>query len=194
MGVSKFSPASQRGVDATPTASSTNLVESGGVKSALNAKADQTDLASIHAAGTTNTTGATIYRDTFFYLNGELARTKQNILPDAPFTLGTNYIVVTKGGLNEPFTYPTPIPAIQTGCSGYYTTVGRMVVLNATVTKPDADWSLMYQLPAPKGASVLRIATMADGKTFVVTSDGFLQYRGGTFSETYTFSAAYVID
>ena len=36
MGVSKFSPASQRGVDATPTANSTNLVESGGVKSALN--------------------------------------------------------------------------------------------------------------------------------------------------------------
>ena len=37
MGVSKFSPASQRGVDATPTASSTNLVESGGVKSAIDA-------------------------------------------------------------------------------------------------------------------------------------------------------------
>ena len=54
MGVSKFSPASQRGVDATPTASSTNLVESGGVKSALNSKLNFYDCDGITASSISN--------------------------------------------------------------------------------------------------------------------------------------------
>ena len=95
MGVSKFSPASQRGVDATPTASSTNLVESGGIRSAINAKADQTDLASIHATGSTNTTGAKIDKGTYFYLNDVLVQATSDIATGANYTNGTNYRVAS---------------------------------------------------------------------------------------------------
>lgn len=88
-----------RGVDAAPTAGSTNLVESGGVKSALTSL--ESDLASIHATGATNTTGAIISSGTYFYLNGSLVRAKANIAVNATFTSGTNYEAVTAGGLNE---------------------------------------------------------------------------------------------
>lgn len=90
-----------RGVDAAPTAGSTNLVESGGVKSALDNKADQTDLASIHATGSTNTTGAAIPAGIYFYLDDVLVKAKTDIAINATFTSGTNYETVTAGGLND---------------------------------------------------------------------------------------------
>ena len=69
------------------------------VKSALTKV--ETDLASIHATGTTNTTGATIASGTYFYLNGALVRAKADIAVNATFTSGTNYETVTAGGLND---------------------------------------------------------------------------------------------
>ena len=82
--------------DSTPTENSTNLVTSGGVKSAITH-----DLANIVATGTTNTTGAVIASGTYFYLNGTLARAKADIAVNATFTSGTNYEAVTAGGLNS---------------------------------------------------------------------------------------------
>ena len=84
--------------DTVPTAGSSNLITSGGTKSALTKV--ETDLASIHATGSTNTTGATIASGTYFYLNGALVRAKSNIAVNATFTSGTNYEAVTAGGLN----------------------------------------------------------------------------------------------
>ena len=59
------------------------------------------DLASIKATGTTNTTGATITSGTYFYLNGVLVRAKEDIDNGLTFTSGTNYETVTAGALNE---------------------------------------------------------------------------------------------
>lgn len=63
-------------------------------------RAAKTDLTSIIATGTTNTTGAAIAAGTYFYLNGVLVQAKANIASGATFTSGTNYEVVTAGGLN----------------------------------------------------------------------------------------------
>lgn len=71
---------------------------SGVVKSALTAL--ETDLASIHATGTTNATGATITKDTYFYLNGTLVQALTDIADGATFTLDTNYAPPSAGSLN----------------------------------------------------------------------------------------------
>jgi len=60
----------------------------------------KTDLTSIVATGTTNATGATIAKGTFFYLDGTLVQAKADIASGATFTSGTNYSAVTAGGLN----------------------------------------------------------------------------------------------
>lgn len=64
-------------------------------------KAEKSDLASISITGTTNSTGATISAGTFFYLNGSLVRAKTDIAANASFTLNTNYVTVSAGGLND---------------------------------------------------------------------------------------------
>lgn len=64
-------------------------------------KADKSDLTSIFATGSTNTTGSAISAGTYFYLNGLLVRAKADIATNATFTLNTNYEVVTVGALNE---------------------------------------------------------------------------------------------
>lgn len=61
----------------------------------------ESDLASIHATGSTNTTGAKIDAGTYFYLNDVLVRAKTDIAVNATFTSGTNYETVTAGGLND---------------------------------------------------------------------------------------------
>lgn len=88
-----------RNPDTTPTASSFELVTSGGVKAALTGL--ESDLAAIHATGTTNTTGAAISSGTYFYLNGALVQAKEYIDSGQSFTSGTNYEAVTAGGLNS---------------------------------------------------------------------------------------------
>lgn len=66
-----------------------------------NGKADKTDLTSIIATGSTNSTGATITSGTYFYLNGTLVRAKANIANGATYTLNTNYEEMTEGVLNN---------------------------------------------------------------------------------------------
>ena len=67
----------------------------------LNDLAEVTDLTDIIATGTTNATGATIPKGTFFYLNDDLCQAKADIASGATFTENTNYEEVTAGGLNE---------------------------------------------------------------------------------------------
>ena len=61
-------------------------------------KADKTDISSILATGSTNTTGATITKGTYFYLNGALVKAKADIANGASYTENTNYEAVTVGG------------------------------------------------------------------------------------------------
>lgn len=61
----------------------------------------QSDLTSISATGSTNTTGATITAGTYFYLDGALVQAKTDIASGATFTSGTNYESVTAGALNK---------------------------------------------------------------------------------------------
>ena len=63
-----------------------------------NDKAERNDLSTIHATGSTNTTGSTIAKDTLFYLNNQLCKALTNIAVNATFTLNTNYEEVTVGG------------------------------------------------------------------------------------------------
>lgn len=86
-------------IDQVPASGSANLVTSGGVKAALTGL--ESNLAAIHATGTTNTTGAAIAKRTYFYLNGALVKALTEIDVNEPFTVGTNYAAVTEGGLNE---------------------------------------------------------------------------------------------
>ena len=156
MGVSKFSPASQRGVDATPTASSTNLVESGGVKSAITH-----DLANIVATGSTNTTGAIISSGTYFYLDGALVQAKESIGIGAPFTNGTNYKTVTAGGLNElKSAIFTPVAVSVTAGSGFSIIrnssfrIGNIIFLSVRVQATTAhsgtgNYVICTSLPKP---------------------------------------------
>lgn len=62
---------------------------------------ESSDLTSIKAVGSTNATGSTITKGTYFYLNGKLCLAKSDIASGATFTLNTNYEIVTAGGLNS---------------------------------------------------------------------------------------------
>ena len=73
--------------------------ELGSVKEALTKVQD--DLTDIKIMGSTNNTGSTISRGTFFYFNGTLVRAKTSIATGATFTVNTNYEVVTSGSLNS---------------------------------------------------------------------------------------------
>lgn len=71
------------------------------LRNTLNSKADQDDLTSLNLIGTTNTTGNQIDAGMYFYLNGSLVKALLDIADGATFTNGTNYEMVTAGGLNE---------------------------------------------------------------------------------------------
>ena len=60
-------------------------------------KAERNDLSTIHATGSTNTTGAQINAGTFFYLNGQFCKALTNIAVNATFTLNTNFKVDSVG-------------------------------------------------------------------------------------------------
>ena len=60
------------------------------------------DLTSLYLTGSTNSTGTQIDKDTHFYLNGSYCKAKTAILNGDPFTLNTNFEVVTVGGEIKP--------------------------------------------------------------------------------------------
>lgn len=86
-------------VDEAPTQGSQNVVQSGGTYSAINSVRQA--LTSISITGTTNNTGSTITKGTYFYLNGNFVKAKEDIANNATFTLNTNYAVITIGGFNQ---------------------------------------------------------------------------------------------
>ena len=61
----------------------------------------ESDLASVSLWGSTNTTGATITKGTYFYRKGALVCAIADIANNATLTSGTNYEAVTVGGLNK---------------------------------------------------------------------------------------------
>lgn len=62
------------------------------------ADAQKLDITSLYnLTGTTNTTGSTIHKGTFFYLNGSLSVALADIAPGATFTFDTNYVATTVG-------------------------------------------------------------------------------------------------
>ena len=73
----------------------------GAISSLDSDKAIKDDLASIRITGSTNNTGNTIDKGTYFYKDGTLVKAKVEILNNATLTLNTNYVAVTAGGLNE---------------------------------------------------------------------------------------------
>lgn len=83
------------------TQDSTDLIESGAVYTGLAEKTPKSDLASISATGSTNTTGATITKGTYLYLDGTLVQALADIASGAAYTNGTNYEIVTAGALNK---------------------------------------------------------------------------------------------
>lgn len=87
-------------LDTTSLTDDNNRVPTSGVvKSALTQL--ESDLASIHATGNTNTTGATITSGTYFYLNDVPVRAKADIAVNAAYTSSTNYETVPDGMLND---------------------------------------------------------------------------------------------
>lgn len=117
---------SKVGTKSLDTSSLTNdndhMPTSGVVKSAITKV--ETDLASIHAVGPTNGTGAAITAGTYFYLTPQigddeiLVRANAGIASGATFTLDTNYKIVTAGALNylnmQMFAYGNSTGAQQT--------------------------------------------------------------------------------
>ena len=65
------------------------------------AKAAKVDLTDISQTSPNCTVANGIAKGTYFYLDGDLARAKELINENATFTLGTNYELVTAGGLNS---------------------------------------------------------------------------------------------
>lgn len=94
---------SKVGTKSLDTSSLTNDADHVPVSSVVKSAITQleTDLAGAHLTGSTNTTGATIAKGTYFYLNGVLVRAKEAIQNGSNYTSGTNYETVTAGGLNN---------------------------------------------------------------------------------------------
>lgn len=133
-------------IDSAPDATHTgNLISSAGAAEGLATKADKTDLASIQATGTTNTTGATITAGTYFYLNGTLVRAITDIASGASFTLNTNYQVVAAGALND-LPGKANVIAGTTGASGItLATPSVLAILMATRGDSASTFALVYK-------------------------------------------------
>ena len=90
-------------------------------KELTDAKANNSDLASISITGTTNSTGSTITAGKYFYLNGTLAMAKTDIANGATLTKNTNYVEITAGILND----NTSIDIFDSVAEGFTTTAWR---------------------------------------------------------------------
>lgn len=64
-------------------------------------KAEKNELSDIRVSGFVNNTGATITKDTFFYLDNALVKAKVDIANGAAFVKNTNYEAVTGGVINN---------------------------------------------------------------------------------------------
>ena len=120
-------------------------------------KAAKSDLTSIHATGTTNTTGAAIPAGAYFYLNGTLYQAKTQIDVNATFTVNTNCEAVAAGLANEVIQQTvdaatgTVNPNITERVLGNLTKIGKTATVNIIIEiKPGATVTTneFYTLPA----------------------------------------------
>lgn len=206
--------------DTTPTENSTALITSGGVKSALTAL--ETDLASIHATGSTNATGATITSGTYFYLDGTLVQALTDIADGATFTSGTNYEAVTAGGLNsllakfnglvtvDTTSIKSYVSGNETRCTvlyGVYYTIGNLVFVQARitslVTKTDTAVIMLEGLPRINNDDTNRYAklncfiftgntTVSEGPLTFKRNSGYVSMKDPVQGTTYNISGFYI--
>lgn len=103
---------------------------------------EKTDITSIIATGTTNTTGAQILNGAYFYLNGVFCRAIADIAANATFTQNTNYIETTVGDslkIKSLLVY-VPVSSDSHSIGGYYgaknissiTELSNHVIISAT--------------------------------------------------------------
>ena len=81
------------------------------VGTALDNKAEKSDLTSKSATGSTNNSGYIIYRNEFFYLDGVLCQALgSDIAKNAPFSVGANYKIAS-GGITNGIVFSNPFNA-----------------------------------------------------------------------------------
>ena len=177
-------------VDATPTADSANLVSSGGVKTALDAKVDPDQLAYVE----TGTTASRAYAvGEYFYLNGLLYKAKTAIGNGDTFTENTNCEKVPAGGLNElkaaidklvPISFPISLTSADTSKT---IDVSSYIPSGKTLRGVVAPTLGAYPLPYISGGTVQTWVAEAQ-------SDGRILISNSVQWGTYTFKGFLYIE
>ena len=170
----------------------------------------ETDLASIHATGTNNTTGAIILAGTYFYLNGALVRAKEDIGIERPFTSGTNYAAVTDGGLNDlkaamdvvsPYNVTvTPktnvtINTTQFARSGHLVNYLVSFTTSVNMSLYDNLFTLSVKPKTYQGVELMTGIYIPSGKGIFIGTDGIAIVGNNTLpAGTYTAVGMYLAD
>ena len=144
--------------DGTPT---------GAISTLNSGKAPKSDLASISITGSTNNTGNTIAKGTYFYKDGALVRAKTDIANSATLTLNTNYEAVTVGGFNI---LNSAISGKLDNYKAYTIEAGESVTVTLS---QNSVYLIAGRNNISKLASILFAAASSIDKTDLVTSTGF---------------------
>lgn len=111
---------------------------------------EKTDISSIIATGTTNTTGAQIPNGAYFYLNGVFCRAIANIATSATFTKNTNYVETNIGAELTPAPTTTGISFSDcTHFDGGYVKIGKFAILNMRIKISTASSSAKVYCTLP---------------------------------------------
>jgi len=155
-----------------------------------NDKAERDDLSTIHATGSTNTTGATIASGTFFYLNGSYCKAIANIAVNATFTLNTNFKVASVGeelssinnnltveDISSQLTVNTLAISGATVVALKYGKLIKVSIFYGTVVATGEATLLVSGLPKCKGSIGLGSASGGDvNDTLAISQAGFAGY------------------
>lgn len=80
-------------IDSALSDTSSNPVQNRVIKAAIDGKADKSDLANTSITGTTNNTGSTITKESYFYHNGILKRATSNIVNGDTITNSNSTVI-----------------------------------------------------------------------------------------------------
>lgn len=138
-----------------------------------NDKAERDDLSTIHATGSTNTTGAQINAGTFFYLNGQFCKALTNIAANATFTEDTNYKKDTVG---------KNVTALNGLINGSVKQYANTNTLLSDVGLPiESRTTQQFVNAIPKGIYMCPIVNTASDPTDIPSSYGvFVIFKSGT--------------
>lgn len=151
-------------------------------------KAERNDLSTIHATGSTNTTGAQINAGTFFYLNGQFCKALTNIAVNATFTLDTNFKVDSVGDELTPKAVTVSTEAgislvVKSVAHNNNSLVGTLRFSGITISN---DWVVIGNISAhPTDTVVAPAVNMASGSpSFVarITNNGNIAVYGANGS------------